>query len=527
MPWAKQNTDATFIFGPVLAADGTMYSGALAYTDARIFKNGTDAALNASATFTHKYEGAFTLLLKAADLNTVGIAEVVLNKDPLSASPVKLCVLTANVYDSLFGNDLLDVNFAQILGTAIPAESQAGRDAAALGKLLDVASPVLTAESVNQGADNNTILANVSYGLSALKALIDLLTLESTSTAIKAKTDLIPASPATEASAGAAAASAASADSKATAIQAKTDLIPAAPATEGSAAAAAASAASADSKGTAIQAKTDLIPAAPATEGSAAASAASAASADSKASTIITNVAAVPAGVWAHATAVSLIASVGGIIAGVWAYATRTLTSLVGLGTRKVTITITDSVTGNPAPGLDVEIMDSTDTVCQWYGTTNASGVVLDGGGGYPYLNDAAYKVRATKPGSFTFTTQTMTVDSTHTTFAYTAVAFSPSAPPSSSTTVIYATIRYTDGTAYATKTDVITADIKDAPVVDADDVLWADVQRTGDTDVNGYCYVVIPRLAASRVQIRIAKLDMEITPTAAQESINLGTLVV
>lgn len=45
------------------------------------------------------------------------------------------------------------VNLTKILGTAIPAESVAGRDAAALGKFLDVAAPVLTAESKNQSED--------------------------------------------------------------------------------------------------------------------------------------------------------------------------------------------------------------------------------------------------------------------------------------------------------------------------------------------------------------------------------------
>jgi hypothetical protein len=45
---------------------------------------------------------------------------------------------------------------AGVLKTAIPAESMEGRDAAALGKLLDVATPVLTAASVNQTIDNPT-----------------------------------------------------------------------------------------------------------------------------------------------------------------------------------------------------------------------------------------------------------------------------------------------------------------------------------------------------------------------------------
>jgi len=47
----------------------------------------------------------------------------------------------------------VQANLAGIKTTALPAESQAGRDAAAFGKLLDVATPVLTAASVNQTGD--------------------------------------------------------------------------------------------------------------------------------------------------------------------------------------------------------------------------------------------------------------------------------------------------------------------------------------------------------------------------------------
>jgi hypothetical protein len=46
-----------------------------------------------------------------------------------------------------------------VKGTALPAESVGGRDAAALGKLLDVATPVLTVASVNQTIDNPTASA--------------------------------------------------------------------------------------------------------------------------------------------------------------------------------------------------------------------------------------------------------------------------------------------------------------------------------------------------------------------------------
>jgi len=140
--YAKISTDKTITFGPVLAADGTMSSGALAYTDAKIFKNGTDGALNASATFTHKYEGVYALLLKAADLDAVGCYEVVLNKNPLSASPVKITVLAANVYDWLFGTVAPTTATAAALATAIWQDATAGdfTVASSIGKALYVAN---------------------------------------------------------------------------------------------------------------------------------------------------------------------------------------------------------------------------------------------------------------------------------------------------------------------------------------------------------------------------------------------------
>lgn len=55
------------------------------------------------------------------------------------------------------------VDLTHIMGTIL-TEGVGGRLAAAFIKLLDVVAPVLTAESVNQGANNNTILAHADYG---------------------------------------------------------------------------------------------------------------------------------------------------------------------------------------------------------------------------------------------------------------------------------------------------------------------------------------------------------------------------
>jgi hypothetical protein len=79
---------------------------------------------------------------------------------------------------------VVSADLTKVKGTAIPAESVAGRDAAALGKLLDVATPVFTAASVNQTADAPTtadvakaVLDLVQSGLPGSICLRDLLAL--------------------------------------------------------------------------------------------------------------------------------------------------------------------------------------------------------------------------------------------------------------------------------------------------------------------------------------------------------------
>ena len=114
----KQSTAKTITFGPVLDTSGLPYTGAIAYTDAKIYKNGSDGALDASATFTHKNEGVYALALTVNDTDTLGTVEVALNLSSYAASPFKTNVILANTYDSLVaGTDKLDVSLIQWLGT--------------------------------------------------------------------------------------------------------------------------------------------------------------------------------------------------------------------------------------------------------------------------------------------------------------------------------------------------------------------------------------------------------------------------
>ncbi len=116
--FAKLSTAKTVLFGPVLASDGAEYTGAVV-GDVKICKNdGTPAALNVSATLTHKEVGLYELALTASDISAVGVITIVLSKTTYVAAPLRFNVLPALVYDSLVGGtDNLQVDAIQVGGT--------------------------------------------------------------------------------------------------------------------------------------------------------------------------------------------------------------------------------------------------------------------------------------------------------------------------------------------------------------------------------------------------------------------------
>jgi hypothetical protein len=99
---ARQSTARTVIVGPVLDASGVAVTDGVV-GDLKIAKNGgAPAALNGSATLTHRHTGFYSLALTASDLDTVGQAEVTID-DTVNAMPMKvLTVVEEAVYDALF-----------------------------------------------------------------------------------------------------------------------------------------------------------------------------------------------------------------------------------------------------------------------------------------------------------------------------------------------------------------------------------------------------------------------------------------
>jgi hypothetical protein len=126
---AKQSTARTVTVGPVLDADGVAVTDGVV-ADFKISKNGgAPAALNGSATLTHRNTGHYSLALTASDLDTVGQAEVVID-DTVNACPMKeITVVEEAVYDALFAASApgyvanAPVNVAQISGDATAADN--------------------------------------------------------------------------------------------------------------------------------------------------------------------------------------------------------------------------------------------------------------------------------------------------------------------------------------------------------------------------------------------------------------------
>jgi hypothetical protein len=115
---ARQSTARTVTVGPILDADGVAVTGAVVGA-LKIAKNGgAPAALNGSATLTHRNTGHYSLALTASDLDTVGQAEVVIDSTT-NAMPIRtVTVVEEAVYDAIFA--------ASAAGYQVPIWSSAG-----------------------------------------------------------------------------------------------------------------------------------------------------------------------------------------------------------------------------------------------------------------------------------------------------------------------------------------------------------------------------------------------------------------
>jgi hypothetical protein len=103
MQLLKQSTAATVEVGPVLDANGDPYTGAV-IGDFNLTKNGTTAAMAASATATHSHNGNYLIALTTGNTDTLGRLSISMNKATYAMTIFRYQVATANQFDALVTN---------------------------------------------------------------------------------------------------------------------------------------------------------------------------------------------------------------------------------------------------------------------------------------------------------------------------------------------------------------------------------------------------------------------------------------
>lgn len=107
---AKQSAVKTVTVGPVLDADGVAVTTAVV-GDFKISKNGgAPAALNGSATLTHRHTGKYSLALTATDLDIVGTVEITMDATTNDCPIKEIQVVEESVYDGLYASGAVLIN---------------------------------------------------------------------------------------------------------------------------------------------------------------------------------------------------------------------------------------------------------------------------------------------------------------------------------------------------------------------------------------------------------------------------------
>ena len=124
--WLKQSTSVTIQLGPFLdKTDGVTLEVGLAAaldnatTGIRLTKNGaTQVDRNDATVPAYTAMGLYTVVLDATDTGTLGTLRIIF-EEAATCLPVwqDFMIVPANVWDSLFGADALDVNTIQVGGT--------------------------------------------------------------------------------------------------------------------------------------------------------------------------------------------------------------------------------------------------------------------------------------------------------------------------------------------------------------------------------------------------------------------------
>jgi hypothetical protein len=178
----KQSTAVVLQFGPFVdKADGfTILTGLVSALDngttgIKLSKNGGSLAVRHASVTASSYDanGCYKVTLDTTDTNTLGTLRMIYT-DGSTTLPVwmDLEVVTANVWDTLFGSSNLDTNLVTWLGSAPNALSSGNVPTGAGGDPWATALP----GSYTTGQAGKLIGDNINASIAAVKAKTDSLT---------------------------------------------------------------------------------------------------------------------------------------------------------------------------------------------------------------------------------------------------------------------------------------------------------------------------------------------------------------
>jgi hypothetical protein len=196
----RKDTARTIVVGPILDADGAAKTNEMV-SSILASKNGSDpAALDGSATLTHKACGMYRLALTANDTDTLGCLEIILNSTTNAMPAVRLNIATAAAWDALYaasggyllvkdhvGNPIATETTAA--GRATPSDVASALIAYGATKPTDLAGLATTTNVTNAvaGLAKTTDLAGLATATNVTNAVSGL----ATSQALAAVAELI------------------------------------------------------------------------------------------------------------------------------------------------------------------------------------------------------------------------------------------------------------------------------------------------------------------------------------------------
>lgn len=187
--WLKQSTASTVKIGPFVdSGDGNTVEGGLTVSqaDIRLSKNGGDIAqTNNAAGATHDELGYYDVPLNTTDTNTLGRLKVMVHETGALPVWADYMVVPANVWDSLFGADQLQVHVNEMTASIITSTVLAADAITAAKVAADVTTEIQTGlataanlQTLDDFVDTEVaaILAAVDTEVSAIKTVTDALT---------------------------------------------------------------------------------------------------------------------------------------------------------------------------------------------------------------------------------------------------------------------------------------------------------------------------------------------------------------